>query len=295
MKKAFSVFTPMIGTAIFMIAVLLSSVMLENDVRLSRGISSSYELSSQSITGKIIKAAASIGLISNLEELMNNELADFSVRCSRKDDCISSAKGQLLNELRKKAVIGSGFYSGVTEGIEQSTSADIQFSRCEFDDECKTTSCCVANALYKIINGEITNPVKTEFTDDGKLSIKIDSSVIKDEGIESAFEIKLIEKENEMVLLLIPEDFTYTSSENILDYIKIAAEFKQETDDENDCDSLRQYISTSHRNTWGKISGYRTYNKDGNSAVVVEFDNGMIFKMFDNEYVIDEYNIICSM
>jgi len=70
-----------VGTTLVIMAIMIATGMIQNDVRMSRSITASYEVSSQSMVAKMIKAAAIIQMLSNMEEAMYYE-ASLPFVCS---------------------------------------------------------------------------------------------------------------------------------------------------------------------------------------------------------------------
>jgi len=69
-KKGFSLFTPLVGTAIVVITIMIVSTMIQNDVRFSRSITSSYVVSSQTTVSRAISA----DILSLLNRKMNERI-----------------------------------------------------------------------------------------------------------------------------------------------------------------------------------------------------------------------------
>src|SRR3989344_1793240 len=73
-SRGFSLFTPLIGTSMVIMAILISAALVQNDSRLSRGLSASYEVTSQGTVAKLIQAAASVQMVENMQKLVDTRV-----------------------------------------------------------------------------------------------------------------------------------------------------------------------------------------------------------------------------
>ncbi|GEM_PF-6765674 len=216
--RGFSLFTPLVGTTVIMIAIVVSASMVQNDVRISRGITASYEVASQSIASKIIKAAIDVKIIENtefvLDNIMNNQYSNpaISVTCSNKNSCLlamerkfTSTDGTLVRELSSG---GHGIYSGVINSIETVTNY-------------KSTS-GNENGIFTFL---ANNPsaIKAEFVN-GRLNIRLNPTVLTQRN--DLFSVSFQNNANKydrITINIIPYGFTYVSKDSIDDMLTKSA------------------------------------------------------------------------
>src|SRR3989344_8426580 len=75
-SRGFSLFTPLIGTSMVIMAILISAALVQNDSRLSRGLSASYEVTSQGTIAKLIQATASAQMVENMQKLVDDRITN---------------------------------------------------------------------------------------------------------------------------------------------------------------------------------------------------------------------------
>src|SRR3989344_1762426 len=127
-SRGFSLFTPLIGTSMVIMAILISAALVQNDSRLSRGLSASYEVTSQGTIAKLIQATASAQMVENINarvsDCLNSPSFGYftgSVVCSSASQCVSEAENTAKDA--NGCIVGglttgnTGLYNGVTEAI----------------------------------------------------------------------------------------------------------------------------------------------------------------------------------
>ena len=118
-SRGFSLFTPLVGTSIVIMAILISAGMIQNDIRISRTISSSYEVSSQGTVAKLIRASADMYILSKMEEMTYSAL---SVPFECVPDCATEIDNRLTGTGTPSAyselVSTTGIFNGMVSSIE---------------------------------------------------------------------------------------------------------------------------------------------------------------------------------
>ncbi len=133
MRKGFSLFTPLVGTAVIILAVMMTSIMVLNDLRMARGLINSYEYSSEANAGALIKAAAQLQILQNIENTLNDYFNNtFSFSCpgtakceDEVDEWVNPNKDKMMGnkgEIARALFLGTNtIFSGVLGKIETVT------------------------------------------------------------------------------------------------------------------------------------------------------------------------------
>ncbi|GEM_PF-5529769 len=72
--KGFSLFTPLVGTTLIILAISLATMMVQNDIRASRSLSFSSIVTRDYVQAKIVKATYDVGMISVLKEMLEEKV-----------------------------------------------------------------------------------------------------------------------------------------------------------------------------------------------------------------------------
>ena len=129
-SKGFSLFTPLVGTAVVVMTILIASSIVQNDVRISRSITMSYITSSQGISAKLITAAIELHMLETMREFTIGRGGQIATTrtaiCAEGDgkgctmgleqDIISNPSG--LTGLEIDLMAGEGIFKGIFESIE---------------------------------------------------------------------------------------------------------------------------------------------------------------------------------
>jgi len=224
-SKGFSLFTPLVGTAIVIIAILIANGMIQNDARISKSLVASYEISSQSTVAKLIKATAEVQILSNIDkaiyDILSND-AEFIVSCDSELTCISEMTDVFTKSNHAfmiRMTTGShGLYGGVIGSVNMVTAYSTSISDQDLSDCLKE----IADA------GE--SAVIVTF-DSGRLNVTINSAELK----STCPEVLIIpfedDKGNKMAVSIIPDEFSYVTKEPIKEWIdESASAFASMTD-----------------------------------------------------------------
>jgi len=219
-SKGFNLFTPLVGTALVIMAILIATGMMQNDVRISRTIISSYEISSQSIAAKAIKAAAEVKIISNIEsalyKLLNGEYgSEFEITCSNEAGCISAAESVFTNPHGTFMTVMTTGADGMYNGVIDSINTVSGYTTPTTDSDLSAALAKVANAGKSVVTVDFPN----DFID-----VMINSKDIQTyagDALKISFEDM---QQNKMVVSIVPQNFSYRTTEPILKMIKVTAE-----------------------------------------------------------------------
>ena len=219
-SKGFNLFTPLVGTALVIMAILIATGMMQNDVRISRTIISSYEISSQSIAAKAIKAATEVRIISNIEsalyKLLNGEYgSEFEITCSNEAGCISAVESVFTNPHGTFMTVMTTGADGMYNGVIDSINTVSGYITSATDSDLSAALATVSNAGKSVVTVEFPN----DFVE----------AMINEKDIQTyagnALRISFQDaQQNRMVVSIVPQNFTYRTTEPILKMIKATAE-----------------------------------------------------------------------
>ena len=216
-SKGFSLFTPLVGTAIVIIAILIANGMIQNDVRISKSLVASYEISSQSTVAKLIKATAEVQILSNIESIVYDILsndAEFSVSCDSYLGCISEMTDVFTepnHALKTRMTTGAhGLYGGVIDSVNMVTAYSTSISDEDLSDCLKE----IADAGKSVVIVTFDN---------GRLNVTINSAELR----SACPEVLIVPFEddhgNRMSVSIIPDEFSYVTKEPIKEWIDESA------------------------------------------------------------------------
>jgi hypothetical protein len=237
--KGFSLFTPLVGTTVIMIAIVVSAAMIQNDVQISRGLTASYEVSSQSIASKIIRAAIDVKVIENIDSVLDSFMRGayshppITVVCTNKGSCLLRLKDRFTSSsntlIRELGSGGGGVYSGVINSIEAVTNYKSVPKACSAavcSGAPDQTSCCISEFL-------INNPdvIKASFVEQ-RLQIWIDPAVLAKQNdlFSVTFENRL-DRYDRVTLSIIPHGFIYESQDEIESMLSKSADAFEDAKD----------------------------------------------------------------
>jgi hypothetical protein len=215
-SRGFNLFTPLVGTALVVTAILISTGMIQNDVRMSRTLISSYEISSQSTTAKLIKATVEVKMMENIEDAIYAVLEDgrnFVISCSGEVECRQKVLDVLNNPhntfMTKMTTEAGGLYNGVVDSVNIVTEYKAGFN----EDE-------LSAILEEISNhGSV---VLVESTVDGRINVTINSVLIQQYGADN-LQVPFSHGDNWMNISIVPGEFSYITKEPIYNMIKSSA------------------------------------------------------------------------
>jgi len=219
-KKGFSLFTPLIGTTIIVIAAILSAMMLQNDVRISRTLSESFEQTNQGNAAKLIKATSSIKLFNEIKKANddfftggNGNYGIEKVSDSNSDhlkDIEYEYKRHLRNYLRTNA------FFEIMEAITNETDYKGQELVCPINNQRISPSTCISNAIIKS-NETIKLQQDGNNYDISFNPSSYDATINKE--IQNSFVVTFRSNSNgdKMVLSIKPQDLVYETQNNAYD------------------------------------------------------------------------------
>ncbi len=218
-SRGFSLFTPLVGTTLVIMAIMIATGMIQNDVRMSRSITASYEVSSQSLVAKMIKAATIIEMLSKMEGTTYEE-ATLPFVCQSDGECTDEINAR---------------FEGTGKLRNPSISWELVGRRQLFLD--------LADSIYMILEGSGTNYVLDENSGvlqnrlsdavdsldapfelghkDGKYYIKLNSSSFKAHQGDFVISFK-DSSNNRMDVGIVPETLGITTKEPLYDLINAA-------------------------------------------------------------------------
>ncbi len=219
-SRGFNLFTPLVGTALVIMAILIATGMVQNDVRISRTITSSYEISSQSIAAKSIRAAAEVRIISNVENALNKLLAgdygsEFEITCSTESNCIDGAKAVFTNPHGTFMTVMTTGADGMYNGVIDSINTVSGYTTSATDSDLSAALATVSNAGKSVVS--------VDFPDDF-VEVTINEMNIQTyagDALKISFQDA---QQNKMVVSIVPQSFSYRTTEPILKMIKATAE-----------------------------------------------------------------------
>lgn len=207
MQKGFSLFTPLVGTAIVIMAIVASVTMMQSDARISRGLAKSYEISSQEIVAKLIKATAEMQILTNLKSDTLRDLSTgYTLTCDFNDAdiCSSKAENAMLNSLLSIKV---NLFRGLSEAFENII----------------CIGCSVIIDESQMSNTIRNLPALVVKFDNGYLKETIHSDALS--YYEDVFSVTFIDvRGNSIQIPIVPHDFSYTTDDEIEDLIQATAD-----------------------------------------------------------------------
>jgi len=221
-SRGFSLFTPLVGTTLVIMAILIATTMIQNDVRISRTITASYEVSSQSMLAKLIKASAEVQMMTNMEEVTYDEVSRV-FQCSDQSSCDSKISSRMLSTDKSNApsvytslLAWDGIFANLVDSIstvllgtgreyvltEDATTLQQRFDR-------------LITALDDPANRN--EPFKLGSNSEGQYYIKINDTKFNSQDFVLEFEE--MRTGNTMKLSIAPYGFNFTTMEPLYDLL----------------------------------------------------------------------------
>ncbi len=196
-EKGFSLFTPLIGTTIIVIAAVVSAMMLQNDVRISRALSDSFEQANQQNAAKLVKATAEVTIRKGVEQGFKKTL-EKGITINYESSSIEDSFKQAI-EKGIKDYLSTDLYSNMLDEISTSTGYDAQHIDCtDYGGEADSTP---ENCLAKgISHTSIT------LVDDSSNGNRYMAEFDIDRDYEGAYAVRFKNSENQFVILSLEPD-----------------------------------------------------------------------------------------
>ncbi len=214
-NKGFSLFTPLVGTAVVIVAMLVGVTMMQNSARVSESLSNSYSASAQSLGSKYIDSLVRNLLIDSLENKVSEKLKNhsFQVLWQQSDsDITSKIKWSLINDL--KGEIGREIYSNFLVTLKDVISGSNKYTL-KSNVGAKTEE-------LSIIISRINNPYSVTFTSGGEIKTELNKQNFK--PYQNNFTLKFsTQGKNEVKTSILPTNFTYTTEKNLQKKIEEAS------------------------------------------------------------------------
>jgi len=204
-SKGFSLFTPLVGTSIVVMAILISAGMVQNNIRITRTIGSSYEVSSQGVVAKLIRASADMYILSKMEETTYDALA-IPFECV--PDCNTEVNNRLTGtgtpSVYSELVSTTGIFNGMVGSIEE-----VLSGRGENYQSFRTPT-FVQDSLHNSLKS-ISGPFDFGRTGSDQYYIKINSA--KFDSKDFYLEFQNPASGSMINVSIVPYGFNYTTAE----------------------------------------------------------------------------------
>ena len=300
--RGFSLFTPLVGTAVVIIAILISITMIQNNLRISEGISDSYVSAEQSIGSQTIESAATGFIIREIEGETKNQLGRkiTITECEDGSECTEKLKDEFDDWDRLKFPLYEGTFLGFIGAIETVTDYDeVVWEEDNCEDACdqlNVDSCPERFGACADIIVSSVEPISTRYNDEGRLEVDFNADLIKGESAyEKAFRVGLKNEEDdeaEITRTLIPKEATYTTTD-LSDHIEDTEEAFDYLKDNTGDKELGVICSdiTTNNFTTGYDHGEITVQNstDGNVSLEVPWKNVGVDTNLHLEYKSAEY------
>lgn len=244
--------------------------MMQNDARISRGLTTSYTYSYQSTLVKIITAAAEMEMLYNMEVQLKYHLALLpEINCNPlgdEDSCYDNIKAAVGAKVLTEE-FSENVFSNIITAIMQATGLDDV--GIEDDD------------VWEALRG--TEPIKLDFSSGGAhFVLKIDKSVFEDPVVQEKLTLRFqdpLNPSNSMAVALVPHDFRYKTQYKLLQYMRQTAHtYVNLRYGSCTFDNDEGLIRTETRWTSSPGDKYRLETKwdvDGAEAIIT-IDNGVL-------------------
>ncbi len=215
-KKGFSLFTPLIGTTVLVIAIMVSALMTSNDVKISHAITSSYEQSNQNFDAELIKAEASIGAFNLFNKFNRDELPTLSFNevCTSTSHCKKLLKEDYRLSLNNYLL--SNFYSEVKNAIN--TNSNYHFTRryCPVEGVVANAKNCISTALGKAKQLFTLQQSGDNYKIKFKLVPKTGVGGVSPKKLNDSFIVEFTSSyQGNIALSILPRGFTYLTTNGI--------------------------------------------------------------------------------
>lgn len=192
-KKGFSLFTPLIGTTVIIIAIMVSAVIVQNDVRLSRSLSNSFKEANQEVAARTIKASTLMSISGGIDDIARDYFSSgHNYKCYGQYSCKNVFKTNFSNSM--KSGINSKLYSDILSDIQDITGYAPQRNDCKLGTHTQPdmeADNCLSQA---VINGLDVSVEEVGSNYEVKLKVK--------NGWDDSFGIKFSEPQQHQALVV---------------------------------------------------------------------------------------------
>jgi hypothetical protein len=218
-KKGFSLFTPLVGTAIVVITIMISSTIIQNDVRFSRAITSAYVISSQTTVGRAVSSDISSLLSNNLDKLLRTAfenikfgITKIEIKCGADlNECKHDIKREIETVLNSDIdnSIRKNLYKGVIESIKTTGEASGYIIRDIggiAKDDTQAYEDHLSALLYSWSDDKIRELTKGKgINDEGYYFVKLNSELLQLHKLDLALTLINQFSDDRFTIPLIPE------------------------------------------------------------------------------------------
>jgi len=222
-EKGFNLFTPLVGTAVIIISILISITMIQNSINISEGVSKSYTVSQQAVQSQIIETSASVKMIESAEKgwlptaISSDEGGGISVRCQEKEECINKIEEE-IDDLHVSGYDGTDLHTSIEERLRVLGYKVDMYRPCNETTDLEPDNPwnpeqCVEEAADLPFGERIV--ITNYSTSEGRINASTEiKDIMYDYGREEAFHFKLTHELENITIskITIPRDTTYTSS-----------------------------------------------------------------------------------
>lgn len=277
-SKGFSLFTPLVGTSIVIMALIIATGMLQNDIRLSRSLSSSYEVSAQSLLAKLIKAGAEVQILSNMEEITYRQVG-IRFECDSKASCDSEVSNRLMktdltyiDSVYSSLMNFNGIFLYITESVDNVLSGSGTGYVREDSSAIETRFSTALGALDDPNN--LKEPILFGYTSDGRYYVKIVESKFDQSVFAISFEDR--RTQDSMKVSIAPYGFNFTTDEPLGLLIGNATELFVDSDSNNLETNLQNKLNPTPSSTEFSTAYSKAWFKEdhGIKRLIIEFYKG---------------------
>lgn len=218
-SKGFSLFTPLVGTAVLTISIMIAVTMMHNNIRISEGLSHSYSASEQSIGAQSVESAVAGELLRNMESSTKDVLTDgyITAECNSGYACTSEIESNFNNWVTLEDYVFPRIHIGIERRIELSTEYEVVPGQdCPYGDVTGVEEC-----LAEVMSELGRDIVDTTYSN-GILEVSMNPSPLR--GYPEAFEVELEREDDETKITsdITPPPVTY-STPNMYNYLEATA------------------------------------------------------------------------
>ena len=303
-KKGFSLFTPLIGTTVIVIAIMISSVMIQNDIKMSRAISSSYQQNAQELDAQLIIAASSIALFNSFKNINEDyvQTIDVSIVCSTQTICYNQLKTNYLTTLDNQ--VRNNLFTDITSSISRVSNYDSQSRSCPAAGNIiRTAGNCISTAMPQV--SQSIDLADNNENYDITLNLVPSSGSLDDFKKNFIVEFHNPQTHDSIALSIYPKNFKYTTTTNIrgkflnMSQIYIAFESASGGCSGSSYEDCFSSLSSSFDLSDVDISVYKRIAIPGVSSspstmVAFEWDEGMKITLKDSSSPVGAYIKKCE-
>jgi len=237
-SKGFNLFTPLVGTSVIIISILISITMIQNSINISQGVSKTHSASRQSIGAQSIETAVAVETLGNLErrtkEVIAGELSGvgnyITITCDNGKSCTNKNKETFENWSILKDNILPRAHIGIEDRIDIATDYKVVPGQsCPYGNVINLEEC-----IAEVIEKTGADIIKTSYSEK-RLEVTLNPEPFK--PYSDAFEVELEREDDETRITsdVTPPRVTYTTPE-MEEYLKNMADafdhFKANQDQE---------------------------------------------------------------